>query len=108
MKRIFEFPKSRIQREPDRPGESLEEFLRKATLNKEPIEATAKIQYTERKDGVLPQYDIRTDRFHYAIMAADRVHMAEYAKRMAADGFKQDDNGKWVQDNSNDQPAAEN
>lgn len=30
--------------------------------------------YTERKDGVLPEYDIRTDRFEVAIDAIDKIN----------------------------------
>lgn len=30
--------------------------------------------YTEKKDGVLPEYDIRTDRFEVAIDAIDKIN----------------------------------
>lgn len=30
--------------------------------------------YTEKKDGVLPEYDIRTDRFEVAIDAMDKIN----------------------------------
>lgn len=30
--------------------------------------------YTEKKDGVLPEYDIRTDRFEVAIEAIDKIN----------------------------------
>lgn len=30
--------------------------------------------YTEKKDGVLPEYDIRTDRFEVAIDAVDKIN----------------------------------
>lgn len=32
------------------------------------------IIYTEKKDGVLPEYDIRTDRFEVAIDAIDKIN----------------------------------
>lgn len=32
------------------------------------------IIYTEKKDGVLPEYDIRTDRFEVAIDAMDKIN----------------------------------
>jgi hypothetical protein len=32
--------------------------------------------YTEKKDGVLPEYDIRTDRFEVAIDAVDKINQA--------------------------------
>lgn len=30
--------------------------------------------YTEKKDGVLPEYDIRTDRFEVAVDAIDKIN----------------------------------
>lgn len=30
--------------------------------------------YTEKKDGVMPEYDIRTDRFEIAIEAMDKIN----------------------------------
>ena len=32
--------------------------------------------YTEKKDGVLPEYDIRTDRFEIAIEAVDKINQS--------------------------------
>lgn len=32
--------------------------------------------YTEKKDGVLPEYDIRTDRFEVAIDAVDKINQS--------------------------------
>lgn len=32
--------------------------------------------YTEKKDGVLPEYDIRTDRFEVAIEAMDKINQS--------------------------------
>lgn len=34
------------------------------------------IIYTEKKDGVLPEYDIRTDRFEVAIDAMDKINQS--------------------------------
>lgn len=34
------------------------------------------IIYTEKKDGVLPEYDIRTDRFEVAIDAIDKINQS--------------------------------
>ena len=68
-----------------RDGQSLEEFLRKAMAGKEPIQATAKITYNDRKDGVLPQHDIRTDRWDLAMMQTDKIHASEAARRHGQD-----------------------
>lgn len=32
--------------------------------------------YTEKKDGVLPEYDIRTDRFEVALDAFDKINQS--------------------------------
>lgn len=32
--------------------------------------------YTEKRDGVLPEYDIRTDRFEVAIDAMDKINQS--------------------------------
>lgn len=63
-------------------GETIEAKIRRIVNNKEPITDGAPIVYTERKDGVLPQYDIRTDRFEIAVDAMDKVQKSNVAKRM--------------------------
>lgn len=85
MKRGIIYPKSGIHTDIAREGQSMEEFLRRAKANKEPIQATAKITYNDRKDGVLPQHDIRTDRFEIALLATDRIHASQAAQRQAID-----------------------
>lgn len=62
-------------------ADSLEIKLRKVLQTKEPIEQTSPVIYTERKDGVQPQYDIRTDRFEVAIEAMNKVTKSSRAKR---------------------------
>lgn len=62
-------------------GESIEEMLRRTTVTNEPIDASAPIIYTERKDGVQPQFDIRTDRFEVAQSAMDKVTATLIAQR---------------------------
>lgn len=103
MRKGIEFPKGRIQTDLTLQGESIEEKLRKMVAGKEPIQATAKIAYTDRKDGVRAEYDIRTDRFELALAAATKVHASQYAARMQADGFIQDENGKWVQNTTKEE-----
>lgn len=86
----------RITVHPDKEGHSIEELMRDATATNTPIQATAKINYTERGDGVHAEYDIRTDRFEMARQALDKVHATNYASRMQADGFvKNEKTGKW-------------
>lgn len=47
-------------------GQSLEEKVFQAVNSNAPIESVAPMVYTERKDGVLPETNIRTDRFEIA------------------------------------------
>lgn len=63
----------------------MEEFLKKAIAGNEPIQASVKVTYNDRKDGVLPQHDIRQDRFEIAMLATDTIHRSEAAKRRSAD-----------------------
>jgi hypothetical protein len=62
-------------------GETIETKIRRIVDNKEPITDGAPLIYTERKKGVEPQYDIRTDRFEIAIEAMDLVNKTHQAKR---------------------------
>lgn len=62
-------------------GETLENKIERVTTNKEPIKDGAPIIYTDRKDGVLAGYNIRTDRFEVAIEAMDKVSKTYRAKR---------------------------
>ena len=47
----------------------------------EVISDGAQLNYTERKDGVRAEFDIRTDRFEHAIDAMERVTKSHIAKR---------------------------
>lgn len=62
-------------------GETIETKVARITLTKEPITDTAPIIYTEKKDGVLPAYNIRTERFDIAIDAMDKMEAARIAKK---------------------------
>lgn len=64
-------------------AESLEQKVRRILTNKEPIKDGSPIIYTDRKDGVLPSYNIRTDRFLVAVEAMDKVTRSHLAKRDA-------------------------
>lgn len=62
-------------------GESIEAKLRRIVNNKEPITDRAEMLYTDRKEGVKPETDIRTDRFEIAIDGMDKVARSHKAKR---------------------------
>nr|QJB21290.1 MAG: hypothetical protein [Microvirus sp.] len=62
-------------------GETIEQKMERIINNKEPIKDGAPIIYTERKHGVAPQYNIRTDRFEIALDAADNIAKSYMARR---------------------------
>lgn len=55
-------------------GEAIEDKVRRILDENEPIKDGAPIIYTDKKDGVLPEYNIRTDRWEIAMQAMDKVN----------------------------------
>lgn len=62
-------------------GETIERKVARIMNNKEPITDGAPLIYTERKDGVRPEHNIRTDKWEHAIDAMDRVNKEWQARR---------------------------
>jgi hypothetical protein len=62
-------------------GETLEQKIERIVANKEPITDGAPEVFTERKEGVLSAYNIRTDRWEVAASAMDMVSGNIAAKR---------------------------
>nr|QJB20200.1 MAG: hypothetical protein [Microvirus sp.] len=62
-------------------GETIETKIERITTQNEPITEGAPLIFTERKNGVMPEYDPRTDRFDVAIEAMDAVTKTNIAKR---------------------------
>lgn len=80
MKKPTFFPKPIKTNYEYQLGESIETKVRRITENNEPITDGAPIIYTNRDDGVLPAYNIRTDRWDIAQQAMDAVNQANLAK----------------------------
>lgn len=90
-----------IKRNESYQGETIEQKINRIVNNKEPIKDGAPLIYTERKDGIQPQYDIRSDRFEMAIDATDYISKSHIAKReenakktlgeQAKEGMKKED-----------------
>lgn len=83
-------------------GETIEKKIRRIEQQKEPITDGAPLVYTERKDGVVPGTNIRTDRWDVAIDAMSHVDAAHKARReerhksigeQAKDGMKAEKGG---------------
>lgn len=75
-------------------GETIEAKIRRIMSNGEGIEDGAPLIFTEREEGVRPEYDIRTDRFELAVEAQDKINKERLAKRearMEAKGKEKDD-----------------
>lgn len=83
-------------------GETIEKKCERVTQTKEPISDGAEIIYTERKDGVRPEYDIRTDKWEIAQNAMDAVNASKIAKSKDYDTNGDKDN----KDNTNDNPSG--
>lgn len=54
-------------------GEPIETKVRRILDENEPLTDGAPIIYTEKKEGVRPEYNIRTDKWQIAIDAMDKV-----------------------------------
>lgn len=63
--------------------------LKRAMTSNEPIGAAAPTIYTEKKDGVRPEYDIRTDTMEIAREAMNALSKSKIAKREMA--FKKEE-----------------
>lgn len=61
-------------------GESIEKKCGRITETGEPITDPAPLIYTEKKDGVQPQYNIRADKWEIAQNAMQKVTKARIAK----------------------------
>ena len=72
--------KTQLKRECTEAGESIEEMLRRLSANKEGIPQEVPAIYTPRAEGVLPDTDIRTDRFDVAMQAADKYAASDTAR----------------------------
>ena len=62
-------------------GESMEQKMERIINSKEPIKDGAPLIYTERKDGVNPSMNIRTDRWEVAVEASNKITKSYQARR---------------------------
>lgn len=69
-------------------GETIEKKVKRIKLNNEPIEDTAPTLYTLRGDGVLPETDVRADKWESAITAREQAAVIRLAKKAKANDNK--------------------
>lgn len=82
MYKKAKFHKSTIQRNESIEGETIEQKISRMLNNGESTEEqSVEIQYTERKDGVLPVYNIRHDKWITVQEAMSKVGDIYEAKR---------------------------
>ena len=84
MKRGIILHRTQMRNENLEKGESIERKMFRVTTSNEPIENVSPLLYTDRKDGVLPETDFRTDRTAIAQSAMGAVTKSKIAKREAA------------------------
>lgn len=77
------FRQSSLKYNVSKQGETLETKVERMVHNKEPIKDGAPILHTERKEGVVPSTNIRTDRFEIAVDAATKIAKSFATKRAA-------------------------
>ena len=83
MYKTPKFGNSLIKRYKVTEGETIEMKVERIVQNKEPIKDGAPLIYQEGKEGVMPAYNIRTDRMEIALDAMDKHSMAKIAEREA-------------------------
>lgn len=81
MYRKVKAAQTSIRRNESVEGETIETKVKRALTNGEGIQDSAQVIYTERKHGILPEYDIRTDRWEVAIDAMDKISRDNTARR---------------------------
>ena len=66
-------------------GETIEQKVYRMTQNKEPIKDAAPLVYTEKKKGVLPQDNIRTDKWDLVLDKMEAANRQKIAKAKGLD-----------------------
>lgn len=94
MKKITIKPTNRLKRNESYEGRSIEYQLREMK-NGTIIEFQNKPEYyTARKDGVVPETDVRTDKFEMMLGATDKLSRARIAKTNEFDKQGETNNGE--------------
>lgn len=72
-------------------GETIEDKVTRALTGEEGIDENASIIYTERKDGVLPEYNPRADKWEIAVDAMTHVNADNKVRRLEAIKKREED-----------------
>ena len=97
MKRTYIKATKQIESETPKRGEPIEIKVARLLSQEEPIKDQVPLIYTERKTGINPEYNIRTDRFMIAMEAMGKISnykTSEYLKSGNAGGEGKSSNEK--------------
>lgn len=86
-------------------AETIEAKMRRVMQNKEPIKDNAPLVYTERKQGVPANTNIRSDRFDMAIDAMDSIAAVKQGKRAEVIKMNQEKNDELLGVKKPEKPA---
>ena len=81
MYKVPNFRKSSLEVNQSKQGETIEQKMERIVHQNEPIKDGAPRMYFDRKEGVRPETNIRTDRFEVAIEAMSKVEKSYKARR---------------------------
>ena len=97
--RINSFPK---RTEEDTVGEELITKIKRIMDENEPLTDGAPLIYTPKENGVVPEYNIRTDKWEIAMGAMDRVSEYKLSEYMKKTDAQPGDEGKQKSEDSKD------
>lgn len=86
-------------------GISIEGKVRQMMDQNEPITDAVPMIYTSKEDGVKPEYDIRTNKWDYAIDAMNEINNYKKTKYLQGGTHEIQDNTN-PKNNNNDNPDA--
>ncbi len=72
-------------------GETLEQKVQRMMSNKEPIGTDKDAIFTERKQGILPAYNIKTDKWEIAVEAMNSIASGKVEQRTGSMKVVKDD-----------------
>lgn len=102
MKRTYIKATKQIKSETPKKGEPIEIKVARLLSQEEPIRDQVPLIYTERKTGVNPEYNIRTDRFMVAMEAMGKISNYKTSE------YLRNGNAGAEDKNSNEQGKANN
>ena len=85
-------------------GATIEEKIARIVMNKEPVANEKPLIYSDKRDGVQPAYNVKTDKWEIAAMAMDTASRAIAAQSTEGAFIETDENNEEVADES-DQSA---